>query len=339
MFVPLCVLQQQSEWSTHRTFTGPKKKHPIRTPAQEFHRSIKIDPTYYPVLKEDKGFDQFDRRLVAMARSQGVLNVLNPSYCPVTPDEIELFDRHLAFMYNVFASNLLTTKGKELVRVYQNTYDAQSVYDELREYHRDSEKADGDKSTLLKFIMSSQLTADSWFGTHDDYIVHWKEQVRLYNELETVAPLQDHMLFLFLSNAVSLQPHLAAIKGTSDTLQAGTNGAQGPMNFLAYTKLLHSAAQRYDRIHHPKRPKPSSGNRKVYTHETDHGLTQYSNSYYDNYNTPFDIDTSISDINDYQAYRAATGSSSFRGRPYLPNHAWQQLQDESRRLWHQFPLP
>src|SRR6056300_1578149 len=291
-----------------------------RTPAQEFNRSVKIDPSSYPTLKDDKGFDQFNRKLIAIARSHGTLHVLDPNYHPQSPDEIELFDRHLAFIYNVFTTHILTSKGKELVRKYQSTYDAQSVYDELREYHRESEKADGDKSSHLEFIMTHRLTTDTWFGTHDEYITHWNEQVRLYNDLETAAPLGEPILFLFLSNAVSLQPHLAGIKGTHDTLQAGTNGTAGALNFGAYCKLLHSAAQRYDRLHHPARKK--GGNRKVYAIEQDDDS---------DFNDLFNIDTPISDIEQYRAFRA------FSSRPRLPNAQWQKLSDEGRRLWHRLP--
>ena len=125
-----------------------------RTPAQEFVRSIKIDPTYYPTLSKDSGFDQFDRSLTAMARSHGMLNVLDPTYIPTTPNDIELFEKHQAFMYNVFTTKLNTTKGKELVRKYQTDFDAQSIWEDLLEYYRDSEKADGDKTELLNFIMT-----------------------------------------------------------------------------------------------------------------------------------------------------------------------------------------
>ena len=115
-----------------------------RTPAQEFDRSIKIDPTYYPTLSKDSGFDHFNRALIAVVRSHGMLNVLNPSYKPQSPDEHELYEKQLAFIYNVFTTKLLTTKGKELVRKHQTTFDACSIYSELCEYYRESDKTDGD---------------------------------------------------------------------------------------------------------------------------------------------------------------------------------------------------
>ena len=292
-----------------------------RTPAQEFDRSIKIDPISYPTLSKDSGFDQYNRALIAIARSHGMLHVLDPSHEPGTPEQIELYEKQLAFLYNVFTTKLLTTKGKELVRKYQTTFDACSIYSELCEYYRESDKADGDKSELLTFIMTHRLTDDSWFGPHDDYITHWNEQVRLYNELETTAPLIETMLFILLANAVSLQTHLSSIKGTADTLQAGTNGAVGVMNFAAYVKLLHSAAQRYDRLHRPK-PSRVKGNRKVY-------LTDVQDL--SDYLAPtFDIDNSV-EAADYQAFQA---QRPFRPTgPRLPQAQWQKMSDDGRRVW------
>ena len=306
---------------------APKLK--ARTPAEDFIRGIKLDPTYYPILKQDKGFDQFNRSLVATARSHGMLSVLDPAYEPQTAEEFDLFECHQAFLYRVFTMNLLTTKGKELVRKYQVTYDAQSVYDDLVTYHRASEKAAGDKTSLLFFIMNNQLTDDSWFDTHDNYITHWNEQVRLYHELETTAPLQENMLIMFLSNAVSLQPHLNSVRTTSDTIQAA-GGTAVTLTYLSYRNLLHDAAQRYDRTHHP-RGRRRNDTRRVSYHDLaeDHPSPAVDS---DNYN--YDLDATLDDITSYQAFRAQSG---FNGRPRLDNAQWQQLSDEAKRLWHQLP--
>lgn len=311
---------------------APKPNRP-RTPAEEFARGIKLDPTYYPILKQDKGFDQFDRAFVATVRSHNMLPVLDPNYEPQTPEEIELFECYQAFLYRVFTVNLLTTKGKELVRKYQDSYDAQSIYDDLVTYHRASEKAAGDKTSLLFFIMNNQLTADSWFDTHDNYITHWNEQVRLYNELETTAQLQEHMLIMFLGNAVSLQPHLESVRTTSDTIQAA-GGPAVDLTYLSYRNLLHDAAQRYDRTHQP-RGRRRNGTRRVSYHDLAEPVDTALADNYDNYN--YDLDASLDDITSYQAFRAQSGFNRRHNPSRLPNDRWQLLSDDARRLWHQMP--
>ena len=40
-----------------------------RTPAEEFSRSFKLDPSYFPTLSEDKGYDQFERELTAIVQA------------------------------------------------------------------------------------------------------------------------------------------------------------------------------------------------------------------------------------------------------------------------------
>ena len=48
-----------------------------RTPAEEFNKSFKLDPSSFPTFSEDKGYDQFERELTAIANSHGLLNILS----------------------------------------------------------------------------------------------------------------------------------------------------------------------------------------------------------------------------------------------------------------------
>src|SRR6056300_1611089 len=95
------------------------------TPAESFQRGIKIDPAAYTPLKTDSDWDSFNRSLHATARVHNLGNVLDPKYVPASADEMDLFQRQQAFMYYVFVDNLQTNTGKQLVRKYPSTYDAQ----------------------------------------------------------------------------------------------------------------------------------------------------------------------------------------------------------------------
>ena len=88
-------------------------------------------------------------------------------------------------MYAVFVHVLKTDKGK-------GTFDAQSIYHELQEYTSKSTQASIDAHTLLQYITTTSLSDGSWNGMTEQFVLHWLEQVQLYEELVDVsATLSD----------------------------------------------------------------------------------------------------------------------------------------------------
>jgi hypothetical protein len=57
----------------------------------DFKKGIKHDMSYFPTLKQDKQWDNWNRATIAQARVQDVSNVLNHKYAPMDPTEIALF--------------------------------------------------------------------------------------------------------------------------------------------------------------------------------------------------------------------------------------------------------
>ena len=79
--------------------------------------------------------------LKTKAHAQGVAEVINKSYTPSTQDEKDVFQLIQTFMYAVLKTKVLTSKGKEIVRKYESTKDAQAAYAELLSHHRSSTAA------------------------------------------------------------------------------------------------------------------------------------------------------------------------------------------------------
>ena len=128
---------------------------PSYTPVQTFKRNMKLDPSAFPTLKDDRYHDAWHRSVQNNARSQFVDNVIDPTYVPPTAEDGDLFDAQQKYMYSVFDKTVLTDRGKEIVRKYQATYDAQKVYKELHDYHHASTLARMSSSTLLTYITSA----------------------------------------------------------------------------------------------------------------------------------------------------------------------------------------
>ena len=73
---------------------------PRYSPAELFRKSIKKDPSLFPVLKDDRYHDQWHRTFETQARTQDLAEVLDSSYIPTT-DTNDLFQEKQKFMYAV----------------------------------------------------------------------------------------------------------------------------------------------------------------------------------------------------------------------------------------------
>jgi hypothetical protein len=149
----------------------------------DFKKGIKRDMSYFPTLKQDKQWDNWNRATIAQARAQDVSNVLDPKYTPTDPTEIALFQEQKKYMYAAFERHLQTDKGKALVRAHHANADAQAIYKELSEYALQSTKASLDSATLLAYITSAKLGDGKWKGTTHAFVLHWQDQIRLFGDL------------------------------------------------------------------------------------------------------------------------------------------------------------
>ena len=143
--------------------------------------------------------------------------MLNPSYTPSTPAEKELFNEKQKFVYAILESKVLTDRGKAIVREYEDTFDAQTVYAKIVEHHLRSTKAMMESSTILSYITSIRLGSGEWNGTVEGFIHHWINQVWLY---ERQVPVSDHFSDgqkrIMLENCVHPITELRQVKNTAD---------------------------------------------------------------------------------------------------------------------------
>ena len=248
----------------------------VTTPADTFKRGIKRDPSYFGVLKEARGFDEWHRNIVSEAASQDVSNVLDSTYVPPDQDAETLFKLQNNYMYSVFIKVLKTDIGKSIVRAHQQDRDAQKVYEKVINHYLKSTKALISTADLLSYITSASLKDGNWKGTMEAYILHWEDQVRLYeSQTDTADHFNQGMKKTMLQNAVSSVEELRSVKNQADQhrLHSGTE-----LTYEEYSELLKSAAQSYDtRV--TSRTKSITGKRSVYK----------SDIYYDDQGQDYDI--------------------------------------------------
>ena len=154
-------------------------------------------------MKKTREWEQWDTQFRTDVTTQGLSNVLDPSYVPATYDDKLRFREQQHYMYAVFIRVLKTDKGKAIVRKYKGTFNAQSIYRELQEYASKSTQAIIDANTLLQYITTASLSDRTWNGMTEQFVLHWLEQVRLYEELvDASAALSNSVKLTMLTNAV-----------------------------------------------------------------------------------------------------------------------------------------
>ena len=238
--------------------------------------------------------------------------VLDPSYKPIGQQQHQLFRLQNDYMYAVFTTTLFLDQGKTLVRQFQSTRDAQKIYAALKEHCTKSVRADITAGDLLTAITNDRLTADTWSGTREAFLLHWLDLVRQHTELTSPnAPLTQEVLRTLLDNAVSFDPDLARVKATQRQLNMINPGM--PMNYDSYVSLLQSTAETIDATGKALASFPTNvASRRVYVAASAPPVI-----------SDFDHST-----NPYSAFQSRSTSV-----PRLPPDLYSQLDPTTRRAW------
>ena len=226
-----------------------------------FKRGIKRDQTLFPTLKDEKFHDSWHRTFENQAHAQDVAEILDHTYVPSSPSQQQLLKLKQTFMYAVLEAKVLTSKGKEIVRKYEDTKDAQAAYQELVQHHRSSTSSSIAACNIMGYLTSVTLGDGQFRGTTVEFLAHWTQQVRLYQKLMgSTSTFGDAEKLVHLVRAVATVPELRQIKNTADMLAVSTGN---PLTFDKYYELLSSAASQYD---DGLRNKPK---RMVYSHDVE----------------------------------------------------------------------
>ncbi len=286
------------------------------TKADTFKKGIKRDITAFPTLKQDTPFDHWKRRMIAQAKAQDCGDVLSEDYVPLNSEDIEEFQLKQIFMYSVFTTHLLSDKGKELVRLHEDKSDAQRIFIELTEHHTTATLGDAKITDLMSYITTTRLGNDSpWNGTTHAFVLHFQQQMRLYNQYNAAHSLHESMMLVFLQNAVTGVKELDAVKTTARQLAVSTGKE---LNYDEYSKLLKNAALVFDKAKAPTAGRTKR--RSVY--ETDIRDT-----------ISFDIDTPLEHLSD-SFYDADDGIFiDVNETARVPHDRWGKLSDDAKKIW------
>jgi hypothetical protein len=189
-----------------------------------------------------------------------------------------------------------------------------------------------DSGKLLQYITSAKVGDGNWKGTAQSFILHWQDQVRLYDKIvEPSERLSDTTKKDMLETAVHPIDMLRAVKVQADQLKV-TNGHS--LDYVKYSRLLISAATNYDSAYlNCKSKSVASGCRNAYTHDIIHDtVDDYYADIDDDYGIDIGIDTIQANVNKMQSNCSSTGSSNL-----IAFNQWKQMSKEAQGIWETIP--
>ena len=213
---------------------------PPKNSVSNFYKSIKRDKMAYTKLTKPEYMETWHRTFVATCKTHDCTDILDPTFRPDPNDseEIKLFEAKQEFMFSVFDYCLQTDITKDLVRAHELTCDAQSIYKELEAYRKTSTAADLKAQEQMEYFTTARFD-ERWSQGAVAFIIHWHNQVRLYNNMKSNSPLDDAFKLSCLQRAVRGVKDLRNVSTTANTL-AIQNGTL--VNFEMYYQLLITAA-------------------------------------------------------------------------------------------------
>ena len=293
-----------------------------QTALNNFKKGTKRDASVYPIFKNDKYYDTFQRSFLANLRVQGLYDGADPDHDPESGDiyEKELFKGKQSFVYSVLVTSLQTEKGRELVKEFEG--DARSIILKLHHYHTKSNVAQHDIITLTTEITNLTLN-DSWKGTVRQFFSHFKEKLRL---LDSIVPVSDQLpevaRLTFLQRAVQQIHDLRQIHVMDSVWRFKTDSTEA-LTFATYYNLLWDAAHQYD-IHQIKK----GPQRKAFSSQQEdiNDDDEYANA-----EEQFSTDPEPVEHSPYSVYQSSF-HPKMPQKSFLPRHIWETLYESTKQM-------
>jgi hypothetical protein len=135
---------------------------------------------------------------------------------------------------------------------------------------------------LLQY--THMVWVESWKGTMLPFILHYQEQIQLYDQLQPPnMQTSDHAKLIYLQNAVYVIKELRSVQTTGSQLALANSTDP---TYKDYKALLKSVASTYDQAHAPAKRQPTRS-----AECTDIWDANVTKSFHKAYEFRFDIDT------------------------------------------------
>ena len=348
--------------SSARATSSTKSKASIELQAFDKKQSLS-DATIDP-LESDADWERFHISMLTRFKIHNMDAMAKPNYTPPSvangddPDEVTLYEKRSALLYESLASLIKTDGGKIIVKEHRPTLDGFSCWKKLELHYEDDVSAETRAEHFRVLICTSTISVESSKGLAID-INRYKGWVLEYNHCCPAGLEMDAITqFTHFTTYITTVPALRYVRQLIDLHEHGITGNKTTVTPEEKIAFYYREAQKIDAeakskmIAKMKSEKRFSVNMlrlsdgelwdrvDPYSYSANIGLMS-DGGYLQNdmhlYQTPFyDINAALQEAEIYYG-NTAEDDSEARRFGYLPKSLYTTMDPEHRKLWMSIP--
>mgnify|MGYP000358357633 FL=1 len=174
------------------------------TELTSWKKTVKLDSKQYKEFKDEAYWNQYKKHFKNTLESHELQHLVDPTHVPLN---VELDRAQRNWLYKVMQDNFKQSTCKMIVNQHEKDKDTRAIWKEIFHEMEKSMAAQINTTTISTYLTNTKLAKQGWKGTQTNWIIHYKEKARQYNDI-AVCPYSGSMLVQFMENAVSGTPNL-----------------------------------------------------------------------------------------------------------------------------------
>ena len=304
-----------------------KKRNAEDPDIANWKKAIRPSRGDFKELKDDTHWNLHSEHVKTTLQSQGLLHLIDEKFVPKNTDLDKLQQN---WLYKILQDTLKTPSTRSIIKAHLGDMNTRKIWKELCNLYSGSMNTEFRTQQLSTYLTSTRLKDGTWKGSQENFILHFKEQVRVHNELcekEERRFTGEHAINM-LNAAVNGIPHLQGVLfNWRATAKASNSGKD--LTFEEYIGLLQQQAQTHD-VGNRHRTNPRA-RRSVNQQEIEHVYEDYS---VNNHETvEYDLDTPVEQL---VVMQNETQNSNYANGPIkvmMDRKTWNSLNDNTKKHW------
>ena len=170
-------------------------------------KSIKPNRSEFKEFKDDAYWPRHKKHFTETLEAQGLAHTIDETFTPTNND---LDESQLKWTYKTMKDTLVAPKAKTIILDHEATKDCRAIWKALNDHYDKSTSTDMRVMQISTYLSSTKYHQSNWRGTMSNFVIHYREQIRLFNEISP-DPLGDPQCIRLARTVFHGVPEMAVV--------------------------------------------------------------------------------------------------------------------------------